>query len=395
VLQSAAGGQARFVAKSKGHKVFAKTQSLCPFGGFPMARSSTRRQKQNALQPVASAPVYAGLDYHKKFSMVCLGDADGNELATMRVPNDRHAFKVFFERYPVKECAIESCRGYEWLLDYLTHDLRLDVKLVNTLQAKLIIESRCKTDKLDSRAIMQLLAKRYLPTCYQPSAEERRLRERLRWRAHLVRYATRMKVRIHSLVDKENLAPEGKDLFSATGRCLLSKLPLSEPRRFLVDEHLQLLEVFEKMRDAEDRWVSQAVKADPRASLLLTVPGIGELTALLLVCELGDLSRFRDASAVCSYFGLVPGVSSSADRRHNLPLTKAGNQHVRWMLIQCAWSSIRSCMPLHAHFMTTSRRCGRNPAIVSVARKLLKICFRVLRDNKPFNAALVGQQRPA
>jgi transposase len=359
-----------------------------------MARSTTLTKNETSSQSV-QVGAFAGLDYHKKFTVVTIGDAQGNVLTTERVANNKESMRRFFARYPGIACAIESCRGYEWLLDFLKEQLHLQVDLVNTYQAKLITQSRCKTDKLDSKAIMQLLAKDYLPTCYQPSPEERRIRERLRWRAHIVRYATRMKVRIHSLVDKENLGVAGLDLFSAQGRDYLKHVPLSAARRQLLEEHLQMLEYFEVLVKAADAWVHDLLKATPPAQLLTSIPGIGELTALLLFCEIGDVTRFKTASHVPAYFGLVPRIHSSAECLHYGPLTKQGSRHVRWMLIQCAWQAIRTSPSLREHFITVSRRCGRNSAIVSVARKLVKVAYRVLRDNKPFNAELLGKEETA
>jgi transposase len=361
---------------------------------YPMAKRTTSSKNPNVLQPVA-AGVYAGLDYHKKFTVITIGDGQGAVLDTQRVTNDKHLMRLFFQQHPGVECAIESCRGYEWLLDYLKEDLKLTVHLVNVHQAKLITQSRCKTDRLDSKAIMELLAKHYLPTCYQPTPDERRLRERLRWRAHLVRYSTRMKVRIHALIDKENANNGNVDIFSAEGRALLKQLKLSPSRRQMVDEHLEILDVFEARVKAEDAWVRKTGNSIEEVLLLQTIPGIGEVTSLLLYCEIGEVSRFRSAAALASYFGLVPGIESSADKLRYRPITKQGSSHVRWMIIQCAWRAIRNSAPLLHHFGSVSRRCGRNSAIVSVARKLLKIAYHVLRDKKPFNAALVGKKEAA
>jgi transposase len=302
--------------------------------------------------------------------------------------------RQFFAAYPDVVCAVESCRGYEWLLDFLKEDLKLTVELVNPYRTKLITQSRCKTDRIDSKVIMELLAKGFLPTCYQPTPEERRVRERLRWRAHVVRYATRMKVRIHALLDKEN-AGLSCDPFSVEGRKLLKQIQLRPGRQELLTEHIRILEFFEAAVKEEDSWVHKTAKSNAAAKLLMTIPGIGELSAVLLVHELGDIKRFKDASSVAAYFGLVPSVHSSADRFRYGPITKQGSKHVRWMLIQCAWQAIRVSLPLRYHFNAVSRRCGRNPAVVSVARKLVKTAYRVLRDNKAFNAELVGTQEPA
>lgn len=358
-----------------------------------MAKLTTPTHLSNPDQ-VAQATCFVGIDYHKKFSVITVGDEDGNVIAFEKVKNDKVLLQRFFAQFPTAICALESCRGYEWLLDFLKEDLGLEVHLVNTYRAKLICESRKKNDRLDSRALMQLLAKGFLPTCYQPTPEERRIRERLRWRAHVVRYASRMKIRIHSLLDKENMSL-ACDPFTREGRKLLLQIRLKPGRQELLEEHIRLLEIFEALVKEEDAWVTKTAKSEPAAQLVMSIPGFGALSALLLVAELGDVNRFRNASAVASYFGLIPSMYASADRISYGRITKQGSKHVRWMLIQCAWQAVRYSLPFRLHFQRVSLRAGRNGAIVSVARKLLKTAYRVLRDNKPFNASLVGTQESA
>lgn len=354
------------------------------------ARSKTRVvEPEKAPHPLTTA-AFVGMDYHKKFTQVSVGNSFGQELLNLRIQNDAQAFREFFGGLPKVRCAIESCRGYEWLLDLMTNELNLEVDLVNAYKLKVIVQSRCKTDKIDSRSIMKMLAIGFLPTCYKPTLDERRCREQLRWRAHLVRYATRFKVRIHALLDKRNLSSVIPDPFSASGRKLIEQLELDEHEQQLLREHMELLEYFEKLVKAEDKWVLAKFRQTPDAQLLQTIPGIGELSALLLWCELGCISRFKNASQVAAYFGLVPKVSASADKCRFGPITKEGSKFVRWMVIQCAWQAIRYSLPLRQHFESVSKRAGKNGAIISVSRKLVKICYRVLRDQKPFDATRVG-----
>ncbi len=338
--------------------------------------------------PSLRVVTYAGIDYHKKFSMVTLGNQQGKVVSTERLLNDKELIQKFFSQYPGIECAVESCRGYEWFIDYLK-ELGLVVHLVNPYRTKLIAQSRCKTDKVDSKILMELLAMGFLPTCYQPTPSERQLRERLRWRAYLVRYATRMKVRIYSLLDKENLGLAIPKVFSLEGRRLLGQVELSSGRQELLKEHLQILEYFEGFVHKEDAWVTKTAKSSPEATLLTTIPGIGSLAALIITAELGDVRRFKTSAQVASYVGLVPSVYSSAETRYLGRLTKQGSSLLRWMLIQCAWHAIRHNYPLRTHCLVVSRRCGRNAGVVSVARKLIQIAYRVLRDKVPFDAQLV------
>lgn len=332
---------------------------------------------------------FVGIDYHKKFSVIALGDKDGNPLSTHKVVNDKKLIKEFFEPYPGIECVVESCRGYEWFVDYLK-ELGLTVHLSNPYKTRLIAQAKSKTDKLDSVKLMQLLAKGFIVTCYQPSGEERRLRERLRWRTHLVQHASKMKVKVHIILDKENCGLGIERLFNSKGREFLSKVPLSEPRKALLNEHMNLLGYYEDLVERENAWVTRTARSSPGAQLLMTMPGIGDLSALVLLAELGDVSRFKSAAAVANFVGLVPSVHSSADKYRYGRLTKQGSAHLRWILIQSAWQAIRHGFEFRCHFNSVMKRGGKKAAIVSVARKLLQVAYRILRDKKPYQSELVG-----
>lgn len=355
-----------------------------------MARYSTSTQTQTLDS--LSLVTFAGIDYHKKVSVVTLGDSSGNVLRTDTLVNDRHVIADYFSQFPNLVCAVESCRGYEWFVDLL-QTLVSKVYLSNPYQTKLIVQSRCKTDKVDSRAIMQLLAIGFLPTCYLPTLEERELRERLRWRVQLVRYTTRTKIKIHALIDKENYGLTIRSPFTKAGRAVLRKLEMSSPaRKLLLNEYLELLESYEARVDTENQWVTQTAKALPQARLLMTIPGIGALSALIILAELGDVKRFRTASQVVSYAGLCPSLYSSADKHRHGRITKQGPPLLRWILVQNAWQALKNSPELRLHYLTVQRRKGAQAAILSLSRKLLKISFRVLRDQKPYDKRLISAQ---
>jgi transposase len=350
---------------------------------FPMVRSTTPN-------PVVT---FAGIDYHRKFSMVALGDANGKVVSIERVPNDKHTIRQFFESYGKLKCAVESCRGYEWFVDLL-REMGLEVHLCNAHEVKLIAHSRCKTDKVDARILMELLAIGFLPTCYLPSAEERMFRERLRWRCSVVRNATRIKLRIHALLDKENLGLSlGPNLFGKSGKTMLKTVKLSAPgRQELLEQQLQLLEQLEEVIKKEDAWVKKTVKDIPDARLLMSIPGIGEFSSLVILAELGKISRFKRSAQVVNFAGLTPSIAQSGETKRTGRITKIGSSLLRWIMIQDAWRAI-SNYEIRCHFASVSRRCGRHAAIISVARKLLEIAYRVLRDQKPFDPNLVGAKR--
>ncbi len=332
-------------------------------------------------------PFFAGLDYHKKSIVIALGDVNGNLLEHAKLPCDEKEVRRYFKDKKGIVCAIENCRGFEWLVDLLP-ELGVVVKVSNPYATKLIAQSRCKTDKIDSKILMQLLAKDFLPTCYQPSLAERALKERLRWRTQVVRSANRFMNRTIALVDKEN---KGHSLsFAARRRSEFEKLELLPDRKDLVFKHLAVIDDLKETANDEDKWISKMAKDTPQARLLMTIPGIGEVAAVTLLAELGDINRFRKARNVAAYIGLVPRLYSSANTKRFGPITKGGQSDLRAMLIQNAWMSIRKSMVLKARFTRIAKKRGRKIAIVAIARILAEVAFHVLKSNKPFDERLLA-----
>jgi transposase len=344
---------------------------------------------------LSCAVTYAGIDYHKKFSVVSLGDATGNLIRQEKIYNDEREVRKFFGQFGKLKCAVESCRGYEWFTDLL-EELGMEVFLCHPRKVKLIAESRNKTDKVDSKILMQLLANNFLPTVYRATRDERELREKLRWRVHLVRNAVRIKLRIHALLDKENKGHSNVNLFTGVGREYLRTVKLRPQRRKLVDQQLEILEFLEEKISQELKWIKSQVKKRKEAIILKTVPGFGDISALMFIAEIGNITRFARAEQIPRYFGLTPSENSSGERRRLGPITKEGSSVMRWLLIQDAWQAIRSNHVFQNKFEAISRRRGRNVAIVAIARKLSECAYHVLKTKQPFdsNRLATGSARP-
>jgi len=117
--------------------------------------------------------------------------------------------------------------------------------------------------------------------------------------------------------------------------------------------------------------------------LLRTVPGIGPLTAIGILAELGDLRRFKKFDRLCSYVGLVPSVYSSADKIQTRGMTPRSKKLLRSYLIESAWTAVRRDLALQEYYR---RHAGRpsNKIIVKVARKLLSRVWYVIKNNSPY-----------
>ncbi len=336
----------------------------------------------STLQKISKTAKFAGIDYHKKFSLVTLGDELGEQLHQQKLwHDDVPSIRQFFKQHKGVKCAIESCRGYEWFLDLL-NELKIEVHVCNPSRMKIVCQTAFKNDKIDSFKIMQLLSRNYLPTSYQPTHEERHLRERVRWRAGLVRKSTSVKNSIKAVLAKENISI--KDPYSKKGRAGLENVKMSSEHREILESMFSSLDATVAEQTVQEKWLKQHCKPDGRIDLLKTIPGFGDVSAVSFLAEIGNIERFNKPSQLAAYIGLVPRLSESADKRRMGRITKQGSSHLRWILVQDAWVAVGKSPELRRRYSNISRRRGSQIAVVAIARMLVEIAFHVLREQKPF-----------
>jgi transposase len=155
-----------------------------------------------------------------------------------------------------------------------------------------------------------------------------------------------------------------------------------------VERVLVMVEAVNVQITSADEELERVAQQDPVCARLMTVPGVGPVTAVRYAAALDDASRFDNAHAVQSYLGLVPGENSSSDRRRITSITKAGAPRVRWTLVQAAWSARRwrKADPMVRWALAVEERRGRHVAIVALARKMAGILFAIWRDGSVYDA---------
>jgi transposase len=137
-----------------------------------------------------------------------------------------------------------------------------------------------------------------------------------------------------------------------------------------------------KIRELDER-VRPLAESDRYAKLLMTIPGVGHYSALLISSEIADIDRFPDPDHMCSYARLSPGVHQSGDTQYTF--SGAGNSMLSWIMVQCTRVHVRGCDSAVTRFyVQVSRRRGEKVAIVAAARKLMKAAYIMLKEEKAF-----------
>jgi transposase len=316
----------------------------------------------------------------------------GQTTPPVRVEHNRELYRRFLESLPAgSPIAIESVGNWYWMVEEMERAGH-EPRLAHAGKAKLMMGQINKTDKLDARGLALLLRNGTLPSVWIPPGELRDQRELPRMRMGLVHVRTVLKNRIHATLAKYALEiPEVSDIFGVTGRKLiesrLEELP-SYTRRS-VQTQLELLDQLGGHIQECEEQIRQVVRVTPEMKLLMTIPGIGEILAVVLAWEIGDVTRFPGPDHLASYAGCVPRVKSSGGRSFFGKVRPDVNRYLKWALIEAAniiqlqqghWSN-RHAVRL---YQRVRERGGHAKAIVAVSRHLAEAAYGILRKKEPY-----------
>jgi transposase len=340
--------------------------------------------------------VYVGIDVHRKRSQVAVIDAMGEVLVNRNVPNGvEPILEVIGGLPPGTPAAFEAAFGTGWLVELL-EGYGFDPHLVHPLRCKAIASARLKNDKIDAEILAQLLRADLLPEAWIAPPAVRQLRALLRHRVQLVRLRTLLRNRIHAvLADHGYGRPAG--CWSGPGRDWLASLPLPAASREVVEDGLALIDATEARIDRLDGEIRQRARSDPRVKVLTQLPGVGPFTALVILAEIGDITRFPTARKLASWAGLTPTVRGSDRVAHYGHISKQGSVWLRWVLCEAAQTAKRSPQ-FAAGYQAIAQRRGKKIATTAVARKLLTRTWHLLTDAelavlRPANAPAPDKQR--
>ncbi len=322
--------------------------------------------------------LYVGLDVHRRRTQVAAVDEAGHELFNRNVPNDVEKLGdvlVGFE--PGTPVVFEATYGWAWLAELL-EEMGFEAHLAHPAACKAIASARLKNDKVDARTLAQLMRVDLLGEAWIAPRPVRELRLLLRHRAALVKLRTTLKTRVRSvLADRGVDAPDA--LWAGPGRRWLAKLELPDVERELVDDVCALVDALEPIVARVEREIRARAKPDPRVDALQRLPGVGLLTAMTLVAEIGDIARFDSARRLCSWSGLTPRVRNSDTKVRHGHITKMGPPAVRLVLGEAAHVA-KTKPPFVEAYESIRRRRGKQIATTAIARRLLAASFHILKE---------------
>ena len=287
---------------------------------------------------------------------------------------------------------IEICSIAGWVCDLMGR-LRIQVQVANTSDdAWRWRKVKQKDDRRDALKAARLSAVNQLREVYIPPIAVREWRALITYRRHLVGRRTQIKNHIRDLLVREGqILARGSRCWTKLGQELLTSMarPLNqvgatELWRGELWQELQQLRTTQEALAAVEEKLNTIGEANARVQLLRTIPGVGPRLAEAIVALLDQPQRFRKASQVSGYIGMVPKAFDSGESERRGHITRQGSGLVRSLLVEVAWAGLRHNTWMRQTYQRLSggKKARKKIAIVAVGRKLLVRCWAMLRDNR-------------
>jgi transposase len=329
--------------------------------------------------------IHVGVDLHQRFCYITVMEARGKIVQAGPVTNQKLALRKYFRQFRGKEVqvAVEACGFWPAFREVVEPEVKRLV-LVHPQRVKAIASAKLKNDRVDSATLAHLLRCDLLPESWKADRETQARRQQVRLRATLVRHRTRLKNQVHAVLHQQGLRSPVTDLFGKRGRLWLGGVKLPVQARESVNVCLRLLDGYSEEIQKQNLQLSEKAKQDQRAQWLMTIPGIGECSAMMLLAEIGEIARFCDKEALCSYAGLVPRVRESAGKAARGGITRQGSPWLRWIMVEAAQVATRCSPAAKRYYERLARRKHKHVARVALARKLLIAVYALLHDGVVF-----------
>lgn len=338
--------------------------------------------------------VFVGIDVHNKTWNISI--FYNNRFYKKFTTDDVSAiYKFLTNNFPNAQYYAAYEAGYCGFAPYreLT-ELGVNVLVVNPADVPTTDkEKQNKSDAVDSRKLAETLCAGLLHGIYVPSIEDEALRDLQRLRDSIVKKRTRIKCQIKSFLIKYNIKYFKEfSVSDSWSRAFIEYLTniqsLTKLAKVCLDKFLSELDFYNKQLRTIQKQLKEFFNSPKFAEdfeLLQSVPGIGSISAIVLLSEIIDINRFDNFDKLASYCGLAPTEHSSGETKRTGKLCKRRNARINTTLIESSWVAIRNDPALAKYYRTlTIKKMTATKAIIKVARKYLRKIMMVLKTKKAY-----------
>lgn len=332
--------------------------------------------------------LYAGIDLHSNNSYVALSNEEDKVIYQKRLPNEIEIIlqELAPHREHIEGIVVESTYNWYWLVDELK-EANYKVHLANTTAIQAYKGVKHTNDKTDAIWLAKLLRLKLLSEGYIYPKEKRGLRELLRRRLVLVRQQTMSVLGIQAMAIRyDNIKINSnkiKDL-KLTEKNILDCIK-DDDVRIAAESQLKVLHCIVGQIEVLEKTILKKIKSDENFKLLNKIPGIGSILAMTILLETGSINRFAKPGDYSSYCRCVESKRISNEKKKGENNRKNGNAYLGWAFIEAANYAIRYYEPIKKFYQRKLQKTKRVVALKSIANKLSKAAFFILRDGVEFD----------
>jgi transposase len=334
-------------------------------------------------------PLYGGIDLHANNSVVVLLNAQDQVIYQKRLPNDLPTILAALAPHPgeIEGLVVESTYNWYWLVDGLM-EAGYRVHLATPAAIQQYSGLKYSDDHSDARWLAHLLRLGVLPKGYIYPKAERAVRDLLRKRAHLVRQHTANVLSVQNImVRNTGVRLSVKRIRALTKQELEALLPEVD-QVLAVTSSLAVLDCLSQQIKTLEQTVHKRLKHTPSYEQLLTVDGIGTILAQTIMLESGDMGRFPTVGNYASYCRCVNSTKISNGKRKGQGNVKNGNPYLGWAYMEAAQFALRFNARAQRFYQRKLAKSNNNTILArkTVAHKLARACYSLMRDLVPFDA---------
>lgn len=334
-----------------------------------------------------SHPYYCGIDLHSRSLYVCILDHDGQTLAHREIKaNPESLFQILEPYIGNIIVGVECMHCWYWVADWC-EDHQVDFVLGHALYMKAIHGGKAKNDKIDSYKIAKLLRGGNFPLAYHYPKAMRATRDLLRRRMNITRHGAQLKAHVKNTGSQYNHPPNGLNLRYPAAREKMRNRFSDPSVQLSIDLDLNLIDTYNSELSKVEWHIKKHAKQHRATdfNLLKTISGVGDILALTILYEIGDIARFESVQKFASYSRLVKCKAESAGKTYGTQGSKIGNAHLKWAFSEAAVLYLRNNESGKRYIAKLEKRMPKSKALSALAHKLGRAIYYMLKNKTVFD----------
>jgi transposase len=330
--------------------------------------------------------LYGAIDLHSTNNVTVVIDEQDRVVYQKRLPNDLALVLKELSVYQsgLEGIVVESTYNWYWLVDGLMEQ-GYKLHLANTAAIQQYNGLKYTDDNSDARWLAHLLRLGVLPEGYIYPRADRPVRDLLRKRSQMVRQRTTNLLSIQNLLTRNTGSSLNAKRVKGLDVQQVDELLTNPDLALAVKANLSVMLSADEQIEILERTVTQRVKLRPQFCFLKTVPGIGEILALTIMLETGDIRRFATVGNFASYCRCVGSQKISNSKKKGKGNTKNGNKYLAWAFVEAAHFAVRFNSKIKSFDQRKKAKTKGVVAIKAVAHKLCRACYYIMRDRVAFD----------